>query len=50
MKLISPEQRARVRLRCEIAASAVLATVLVSTVIVIGSPGYSSTMYAITGA
>ncbi|MEX1032084.1 MAG: hypothetical protein WDZ30_01860 [Cellvibrionaceae bacterium] len=40
MKLISHEQRAKVQLRFEIAASALLATILVSTLVVLGTPGY----------
>jgi hypothetical protein len=40
MKLISPEQQAKVRLRLEIATSAVVATVLVSTLVLLSTPGY----------
>lgn len=44
MKLISPRQHAKVRLRLEITASAILATVLVSTVILINTPGYGAAL------
>jgi hypothetical protein len=40
MKLISHEQRAKVRLRFEIATSAIVATVLVSTLVLVSTPGY----------
>jgi hypothetical protein len=42
MKIISPQQRAKVRVRFEIATSAVLATVLVSTLVLMSTPGYLS--------
>lgn len=40
MKLISHEQRAKVRLRFEIATSAIVSTVLVSTMVLLSTPGY----------
>lgn len=42
MKLINSQQRAKIRLRFEILASATLATILVSTFVLLSTPGYLS--------
>ncbi|MGQ9425689.1 hypothetical protein ACXYTJ_08480 [Gilvimarinus sp. F26214L] len=49
MKLISHTQRAKVRYCFEIAASAVLSTIVVTMLVVIGTPGYMAATRNLVG-
>jgi len=40
MKLVNIEQRAKLQIRLEVAAAAVLSTVIVSTLVLLSTPGY----------
>lgn len=49
MKLITPEQQAKVRFRLEVSLAAVLATFMVATLVVITDPGYLGTAKELAG-